>query len=274
MKNLFLFILASIFLLTASLIYAQQYEDVVYLKNGSIIHGTIIEQIPNESLKIKTKDGNVFVYKTEEISKITKEELTSVEKKEPSSKSSINRLWLGFLVGLNFSNISISSPSQTESGPDAVIMLMAGGFGERSWNKNFSTQVGISYVRKGADRIDILGYYPCSATADYLDIDILLKGKLGMQGFNPYGLFGFFIGIKLSASAEYEGESLDWSSHLNDPNLGLYIGAGTDISVSKNSEAFVEFRYELGMQNLNKDVGPSNVTSQGFKLIAGLKFGL
>lgn len=49
------------------------YEDVVYLKNGSIIHGIIIEQIPNESLKIQTKDGNVFVYKMAEIEKITKE---------------------------------------------------------------------------------------------------------------------------------------------------------------------------------------------------------
>ena len=37
------------------------YEDVVYLKNKSIIHGTIIEQIPNESIKIETKEnsGNI-----------------------------------------------------------------------------------------------------------------------------------------------------------------------------------------------------------------------
>ena len=51
-----------------------QYEDVVYLKNGGILHGTIIEQVPNVSIKIKTKDGNVFVYKMEEIMKMTKEE--------------------------------------------------------------------------------------------------------------------------------------------------------------------------------------------------------
>lgn len=49
--------------------------DVVYLKNGSVIKGTIIEQIPNVSIKIKTKDGNVFVYKMEEIEKTTREEL-------------------------------------------------------------------------------------------------------------------------------------------------------------------------------------------------------
>jgi hypothetical protein len=50
------------------------YEDVIYLKNGSIIHGVIIEQIPNVSIKIKNHGGDVFFYKIEEIEKFTKEE--------------------------------------------------------------------------------------------------------------------------------------------------------------------------------------------------------
>lgn len=49
-------------------------EDVVYLKNGSVIHGTIVEQVPNVSIKIKTADGNLFVFRIEEVEKITKEE--------------------------------------------------------------------------------------------------------------------------------------------------------------------------------------------------------
>lgn len=56
-----------------SSMFAQKLQEVVYLKNGSIIYGTIIEQVPNESLKIKTADGNVFFYKMDEIAKITKE---------------------------------------------------------------------------------------------------------------------------------------------------------------------------------------------------------
>ncbi len=51
----------------------SEYQDVVYLKNGSIIRGMIIEQIPGISLKLETRDGNVFVYKMEEIEKMTKE---------------------------------------------------------------------------------------------------------------------------------------------------------------------------------------------------------
>ena len=47
--------------------------DVIYLNNGGIVRGIIIEQIPNVSLKIQTRDKSVFVYRYEEIEKITKE---------------------------------------------------------------------------------------------------------------------------------------------------------------------------------------------------------
>ena len=46
--------------------------DVVYLKNGSVIRGMIIEQKPNEYIKIQS-GKNIFVYQMDEIDKITKE---------------------------------------------------------------------------------------------------------------------------------------------------------------------------------------------------------
>lgn len=49
------------------------YEDVVYLKNGSIIRGMIMELVLNVTVKIQTKDGSLFVYKMDEVEKITKE---------------------------------------------------------------------------------------------------------------------------------------------------------------------------------------------------------
>ncbi|MCO6464514.1 MAG: hypothetical protein J5I52_10245 [Saprospiraceae bacterium] len=51
----------------------QQLEEVVYLKNGSVVRGVIIEQVPNERIRIQTRDGNIFVYTYNEIEKITKE---------------------------------------------------------------------------------------------------------------------------------------------------------------------------------------------------------
>ena len=56
---------------TASI--AQNVQEVVYLKNGSVIRGLIIEQIPGVSLKIQTSDGNIFAYPISDVKSITKE---------------------------------------------------------------------------------------------------------------------------------------------------------------------------------------------------------
>ncbi len=52
---------------------AQQLRDVVHLKNGSVVNGVIIEQIPNETIKIQLQDGTVLVFKMAEIDRIVKE---------------------------------------------------------------------------------------------------------------------------------------------------------------------------------------------------------
>ena len=54
-------------------IYAQRMEDVLYLKNGSIIHGIIIEQVPGKSIKIQNTIGDVYFYDIFDVEKITKE---------------------------------------------------------------------------------------------------------------------------------------------------------------------------------------------------------
>ena len=62
---LFLFIFTS-------LVMKAQSVDIVYLDNGSIIRGSIIEMTTNENVKIKTSDGSIFVYPMEQIIKIEK----------------------------------------------------------------------------------------------------------------------------------------------------------------------------------------------------------
>lgn len=56
-----------------SLSYAQE-SKTFHLKNGSIIKGKVIEEQPGVSYKVKTSDGNIFVFEANEISKITIEE--------------------------------------------------------------------------------------------------------------------------------------------------------------------------------------------------------
>ena len=61
----------------------REYEDVVYLKNGSIIRGMVIDHIPMQQLKIQTKDGSIFVYRSDEIDRIAKEEVVYGESSRP-----------------------------------------------------------------------------------------------------------------------------------------------------------------------------------------------
>ena len=69
-----IFTLIIVILLSVTMMIAQTaYRDVVYLKNGGIVKGTIIETVPERSIKIETADGSVFVYQMSEIEKITKE---------------------------------------------------------------------------------------------------------------------------------------------------------------------------------------------------------
>ncbi len=79
-------ILFMIVLCVSDLVMSSELEDVVYLKNGGLVRGIIIEQIPNQTIKIKTKDGNIFVYSYDEIERFTKEE--SLAPAVPTAKPS------------------------------------------------------------------------------------------------------------------------------------------------------------------------------------------
>lgn len=73
MLKFILSFIAVFFMLAPCILAQQQMQDVIYLKDGTIVRGTIIEQVPNVSVKLQTKDGNIFVYKMEDIMKTTKE---------------------------------------------------------------------------------------------------------------------------------------------------------------------------------------------------------
>ena len=51
---------------------AQKTKDVLYLKNGSIIYGKLIE-IVGDQYKMQTTDGSIFIYSTSDVEKFAKE---------------------------------------------------------------------------------------------------------------------------------------------------------------------------------------------------------
>jgi hypothetical protein len=70
MKKMTLFCILLIFLTLQS--YSQKTKDVLYLKNGSMIYGTLME-ISNDQYKLKGSDGSIFIYSSAEVDRYTKE---------------------------------------------------------------------------------------------------------------------------------------------------------------------------------------------------------
>ena len=78
-------LLLSLFLstmLTASTFSQGERQDIIYLENGSVVKGIIVELVPNVSVKIKLQDGIVYIYPMDEVRKIIRKEAPK-ERKSP-----------------------------------------------------------------------------------------------------------------------------------------------------------------------------------------------
>jgi hypothetical protein len=146
-------------LFISTIAMAAEYKDVVYLKNGSVVKGVIIENIINEKIRLETSDGSVFVFKYSEISKVQKEksgeqsEMKDIDLKkaitiyESSKKSHI----VGCLIGLF---VPGGQHFYAESYKYGVLYLLlgAGTYAGMAYYINKSTKEKDSNDRKGYDK--------------------------------------------------------------------------------------------------------------------------
>jgi hypothetical protein len=102
MKKVIQYFLLLVFALVCDLTYGQyNMEDVIYLKNGGIVRGEIIQNLPNQSLRIKTKDKKVFVIIHDDIEKMTRENIVEEQKTNASNKSPYKKRGL-----INFTEVN------------------------------------------------------------------------------------------------------------------------------------------------------------------------
>jgi hypothetical protein len=197
MKHLLLLI--PIFLLTISLAYSQQYEDVVYLKNGSIIHGIIIEQVPNESIKIKTKDANIFVYKMDEIEKMTKEEIKKerVDREATTSNSFESR------SSSNYSGFGIRGGVGTDItfslgfGAGAFYVLAPSPYSSSNWDLGLD----FYYADVSEDEVDSEGTIWKANTK----VLVFALRSNGLFNYHPKSTGVYFV-----AGVGLVGANIDW----------------------------------------------------------------
>ncbi len=227
--------LLTLILLTLNLIAQTTYQDVVYLKNGSVIRGTIIEQIINKSIKIETADKSLFVFTLDEIEKLTKEEIkTNLEKSKSNShnkKSSITTIDLGYQIGIGYYGIdrlrlNITTAYQLNSN-----FSFGGGTGLRYYNDYEATLIPLflnirRYLTESNVKpyIQVLAGYSFDASNDWKGVGLIINPELGLT-FKTNKKTSINIGIG------YEIQQIDFIS------VTYYRGSPTYSINKENSGA-------------------------------------
>lgn len=214
--------LTAVALFLAASISAQQRKDVVYLDNGSVIKGEIIEQIPNETIKIKTKDGNIFVYKTSEISRIVRED-SSTYPREGRHKGLDFSINIGYNIGVGDNKNAKSLPIELGLGKQINKNLYLGG----------STGVWVG-TSKGAKplipfAVDSKILFPLSSS----EIEPLLNFRLGYLFNTGKTPGGSFIDPTSGSTRELKSERLPGEIMMQImPGIQIPLSGGVDFMLA------------------------------------------
>lgn len=167
-------------------------QEVVYLKNGSIIRGQVIEQIPNVSIKIQTRDGSIFVYEMEEVLKIVKEPIPEIpkaptkaakEEKSPGLAFALSFLMPG--VGQHYNGQYVKGAIQNVLYVGGWILVLTAGMG---WQEE-ETYISGYWVEQG--------YW--DSWGDWVDTSYWVDGY-----YDSYEVWGytswFYIGLGIAGA--------------------------------------------------------------------------
>lgn len=146
MKN---FLATLVIAFIATLSFSQtNHQDVVYLKNGSIIQGVVVEQDPDPSIKIEKADRNVFDFQLENIEKNTEELI--------ESSSERRRGYIGLVIGPSIPVGDFADKSSGIAKTGVQINLINLGY-------LFTENFGVSATWYGAaNPVDVEGFDPWS----------------------------------------------------------------------------------------------------------------
>ncbi len=211
---------------------AQRYSDVVFLKNGSVIRGTITEQIPNSSLKIVTSDGSVLHCELDDVEKISKEPTKSNFNKRNNGSASGYRSYInaGYTVSTNNMVSEDHIDLATVHGYHLNPFLFAGvGVGATYfYNSNVWLLPVFAEVR---------GILPTSGLVKpYIGLrigaSIGLSRQTYIDEYGDYYEFGYGSGLYLTPSLGLEISRFDISaSYVLQQHYSINIGGGIQFRI-------------------------------------------
>lgn len=214
-------------------------EDVIYLKNGSILRGEILERTDSQTIKIETVGRNVIVVMRQNVQRIGREEIPDPDPQYYKETGYVNNTGIDILTG---------------GGATSVGFRMVNGY---RFNPQLSAGLGIGFV---------LYDDPQNLVPIYLD----LKYKLKRANSTPFVFFK--TGFSFSVMSDDDLEVVDhdggfmFSSGVGiqfetSENFGLYFTAGYNLDNSK---------YEL--EQWNDDIIETEINYRRLVLGFGFSF--
>jgi len=224
-------------LILSSLCIAQEsYHDVVYLKNGGIMRGTILEMIPEKSVKLQTRDGNVHVFPMIEIDRISKE-AGSTDMNAQESRTGIESWYIHFALG--YGKAYYPDPlqqilDQLSSIPDVSHISLSIEIPSVYWPlSNNRTLLGGSFNGTG-DRYELSG--------NSMQINHYLLSFSALHFLTREAGDGLFIRGDIGI-AWLNVQSSPGGSSSSDAGFGLLIGGGYAIPVSDETRITLNLNY-------------------------------
>lgn len=215
-------------------VFAQsQFQDVIYLKNGSVVKGMITEFVPAKSYTIQTADGSIFVFMVEEITKIAKELLpTAVSGNKSFRSDSFTPGYRGVIEG----GFGASSGSY---GLNAACFAISNGY-QFSEKLYAGVAIGLNYYPSSVAGAKGFGLIPLYADARY--------SFLPQNPISPYASLG--AGFSFDPQQSFEGAG----GYLN-PSLGAQVSVGGRYKIN------IGFNYRIQQMYFTniKSVGPTGI---------------
>lgn len=169
--------------LLGSFAFSQEYEDVIYLKNGSEIHGMIIEQAPGQYIKIQS-GKNVFVYQLNEIEKITKEQISVIDESLLE-----NKLWSANIGWGSPRSLNLIGITKDFRWVKNHIFFITGGLGTALIGIGYAYEP--NYNKNGISFSATLGFNAAGGT---FNTSFVRQWKTGKSGFIALGIMGGIFG--------------------------------------------------------------------------------
>ena len=252
---------------------AQIFTDVVHLKNGTVVRGIIIEQVPGKTIKVQTADALKIEINYSDIEKISKE--TSITNNETSIHTG--------------SSTTTAIPATTQQTLLKKYFFTIGG--------GFFTGDAIGYTGRLSVGLRLGKHFDLQAFYQLTEADKALtrnatKERYSRLSLQNYGIKGSFVLSTTTSVRPYFSIGTGYSrspftssgkafTGPNGSEYGYYASyfinpsVGTSIPIGKDNSFFAEINYNrhIWTDVFKRVSNPKPYTSAEFaSLLVGVKF--